>query len=133
MPKPPNLYCSDDLLQTLIEASNCSLILLAMRSKKKPIDVFDVANLLGLEILTADDLINTLLRFGLIIPTGKGDRYIITQAGLDMHSPIPSSSPFSFDPELPDKRDRLPSYAAFDRLPLRTYYYLHKKQSNNPL
>ena len=44
MLKPDPLYCSDDLLQSLIEASHCSFVLLAMRQEDKPIDVFELIN-----------------------------------------------------------------------------------------
>ena len=131
MPKPDPLYCSDDLLQSLIEASHCSFVLLAMRQHNKPIDVFDVADLLRLDIIAADDLVNMLLRFGFILPVKDGSRYTISQSGIDMLSPAPANSPFHFDPELPYTGDRLPSYIAFDLLPLRIHAYRTGKFSIN--
>ena len=131
MPKPPHLYCSDELIHALIEASHLSFILLVMRREDKPIDVFDVANLLDVEIIPSDYLLNTLLHFGFIIPIEDGDRYIITPAGIDMISPKPSNSPWDFDPELPYAGDRLPSYVAFDLLPLRIYAYRRLLNSND--
>ena len=95
MPKPPHLYCSDELIHALIEASHLSFILLVMRREDKPIDVFDVSNLLDVEILAADDLLHTLHHFGFIIPIDEDGRYIITPAGIDMISPKPSNSPLS--------------------------------------
>jgi hypothetical protein len=130
MTKSPPLYCSDDLLQSLIEASHCSFVLLAMRQEDQPIDVFDVADLLRLDIIAADDLVNMLLRFGFILPVKDGSSYTISQSGIDMLSPAPGNSPFKFDPSLPYAGDRLPSYIAFDLLPLRIYAY-RSKFSNN--
>ena len=123
MSKSDPLYCSDELLQSLIEASHCSFVLLAMRQEDEPIDAFDVADLLRVDILAADDIINILLRFGFILPVGQGARFTITQSGIDMLSPAPENSPFHFDPELPYSGDRLPSYIAFDLLPFRIYAY----------
>jgi len=130
MPKTSPLYCSDDLIHSLIEASHCSFVLLAMRREDKPIDVLDVANLLDLEIIPADNLLNTLLHFGFILPVEDGDRYVITPSGIDMLSPAPANSPFHYDPELPIDGDRLPSYVAFDLLPLRIYAYRSKFNSD---
>ena len=130
MPNPEPIYCSDDLIQSLIEASHCSFVLLALRQEDRSIDVFDVADLLRVDILAADDLVNMLLRFGFILPVEGGAKYTITQSGIDMLSPEPSDSPFHFDPTLPYSGDRLPSYIAFDILPLRIYAY-RRKFSNN--
>jgi hypothetical protein len=101
-----------------------------MRQKDEPIDVFDVADLLRVDIIAADDLVNMLLGFGFILPVGSGAKYTITQSGIDMLSPAPANSPFHFDPSLPYAGDRLPSYIAFDLLPLRIYAY-RSKFSNN--
>lgn len=131
MPKPDPLYCSDELLRSLVEASHCSFILLAMRREDKPIESFYIANLLSVDVLAAEDLINMLLRFGFILPVEDGDRYTITQSGIDMLSPAPGNSPFHFDPELPIQGDRLPSYVAFDLLPLRIYAYRRKFANDN--
>ena len=102
-----SLYCSDDLLQSLIEAAHCSFVLLAMHLEDTPIDIFDVADLLRVDILAADDLINLLLHFGFILPVGQGAMYTISQSGIDMLSPAPETSPFHFDPALPYVGDRL--------------------------
>ena len=128
--KPPPIYCSDELISSLVEASHCSFILLVMRREEKPINVYEIANLLSVEILAAEDLVNILLHFGFIVPIEKGDRYIITQSGIDMLSPKPANSPWHFDPELPYSGDRLPSYVAFDLLPLRIWSYRHRKFSS---
>ena len=84
----PSLYCSDDLIRSLVDAAHCSFVLIAMRREDKPIDVFDVANLLSAEILAADDLLNILLHFGFIPPVEDGDQYTITAPGVEMLSPI---------------------------------------------
>ena len=130
MSKKDPLYCSDHLFRSLVEASHCSFVLLAMRQEDQPIDVFDIADLLRVDILAADDIVNILLRFGFILPVGQGARYTITQSGIDMLSPAPENSPFHYDPALNIRGDRLPSYIAFDLLPLRIYAYRSKLSRN---
>jgi len=131
MPETPQLYCSDDLLHSLVKAAHCSFILLAMRNEDKSIDVFDVANLLSVETLAADDLVNTLLHFGFILPVEDGDQFTITASGVDMLSPQPENSPWHYDPELPNQGARLPTYVAFDLLPLRIWSYHRSLSSKN--
>lgn len=120
---PTELYCSDDLIRSLVDAAHCSFILMAMRREDKAIDVFDVSNLLSVEILAADDLVNTLLHFGFILPVEDGDLFTITASGVDMLSPNPENSPWKFTPEMANLGDRLPTYVAFDLLPLRIWSY----------
>ena len=120
---PSELYCSDDLIRSLVDASHCSFTLMAMRREDKPIEVFDVANLLSVEILAADDVINILLHFGFILPVEDGDQYTISASGSDMLSPHPENSPWQFTPEMASLGDRLPTYVAFDLLPLRIWSY----------
>ena len=126
---PTELYCSNSLIRSLVEAAHCSFILLAMRREDKPIDVFDVANLLSVEILAADDLLNTLLHFGFILPVEDGDQFTITASGVEMLSPNPENSPWQFTPEMASLGDRLPTYVAFDLLPLRIWSY-HRGLTN---
>jgi len=126
MPKSNPLHCSDELFQSLVEASHCAFILLAMYNKDEPLDVYDVADLLRVDILAADDIVSTLLRKGYIIPLGRSSRYEITQSGIDLLSPAPASAPGDIDPGVSDTTFRLPSYIAFDLLPLRILAFRSK-------
>ena len=126
MPKSNPLHCSDELYQSLVEASHCAFILLAMYNKEEPIDVYDVADLLRVDILAADDIVSNLLRKGYILPLGKSSRYVITQSGIDLLSPDPKSDQKNFDPDDSNTGFRLPSYIAFDLLPLRILAFRSK-------
>ena len=130
MTEPPDIQCSDDLFRSLIEASHCSFILLTLRRLDRPADIYDIANFLTLELLAAEELIDTLIHFGFVIPVGVGDKFIITPSGIDLISPRPLTSPWKFDPDLPYDGDRLPTYVAFDLLPLRIYSYRRGKLSS---
>jgi hypothetical protein len=131
MTDPTDIQCSDDLFRSLIEASHCSFILLTLRRLDRPVDIYDIANFLTLELLAADELIDTLIHFGFVIPVGSGDKFIITPSGIDLISPKPLNSPWAFDPALPYDGDRLPTYVAFDLLPLRIWSYHRSLSSKN--
>ena len=130
MTESPNIQCSDLLFKSLIEASHCSFILLTLRRLDRPADVYEIAELLSLEILTCEDLFDTLIKFGFVIPVENGDMFTITRSGIDLVSPKPLNSPWNFDPDLPYDGDRLPTYVAFDLLPLRIYSYRRGKFSS---
>ena len=123
MTDPLDLQCSDDLFQSLIEASHCSFILLALRRYDQPLRVSRIASLLFLNIKHAARLLDMLIRFGFILPVNNGDEFTITPSGIDLISPKPINQPWDFEPTLQLDGDRLPTYVAFDLLPLRIYSY----------
>ena len=123
MTDPLDLQCSDDLFQSLIEASHCSFILLALRRYDQPLRVSNIASLLSLNVKLAARLLDMLIRFGFILPVENGDKFTITPSGIDLISPKPVNQPWDFEPTLELDGDRLPTYVAFDLLPLRIYSY----------
>ena len=128
MPDTPELEISYDLFKSLIDATHCSFILLAMRRLSRPIDIQDVVSILSLNVKQAAIL---LVHFGFIIPVENSQAYTITQSGIEMISSKPDTSPFQFDPSCDIEGDRLPSYVALDLLPLRLYtYYLNKRSQD---
>ena len=64
-----------------------------------------------------------LIRFGFILPVNNGDEFTITPSGIDLISPKPVNQPWDFEPTLDLDGGRLPTYVAFDLLPLRIYSY----------
>jgi predicted transcriptional regulator len=131
MPDSLDLQCSDDLLQSLIEASNCSFILLALRRQDRPLELSNIANLLSLNIKHTSRLLDMLIRFGFVLPFENGDKFTITPSGIDLLCPKPARQPWDYDPTLNIDGDRLPSYVAFDLLPLRIYSYRRTISSKN--
>jgi predicted transcriptional regulator len=123
MPDSLDLQCSDDLLQSLIEASNCSFILLALRRQDQPLELSTIASLLSINNRHTSRLLDMLIRFGFVLPVENGFSFTITASGIDLLSPQPVRQPWDFDPTLKVDGDRLPSYIAFDLLPLRIYSY----------
>ena len=121
MPQPSGLHCSDDLFRALVDAAYCSFILLALRRIGDPLDSFEIAELLSLEILHCEDLLDTLIMFGLILPVEDGDKFTITPSGIELISPKPPQPPWEFDPTSQVEGDRLPTFVAFDLLPLRIW------------
>ena len=131
MPQPSELHCSDDLFRSLVDATHCSFILLAMRRLDQPLDSFEIAELLCLELLHCEDLLDTLINFGFILPVEDGDKFTIPPSGSDLISPKPLQPPWEFDPTLRVEGDRLPTYVAFDLLPLRIWSYRRGQFSSN--
>ena len=123
MPDSLDLQCSDDLLQSLIEASNCSFILLALHRQDQPLELSTIASLLSINNRHTSRLLDMLIRFGFVLPVENGFSFTITASGIDLLSPQPVRQPWDFDPTLKVDGDRLPSYIAFDLLPLRIYSY----------
>ena len=123
MPQPSELHCSDELFRSLVDAAHCSFILLAMRRLDQPLDSFEIAELLCLELLHCEDLLDTLIKFGFILPVEDGDKFDITPSGIELISAKPLQSPWKFDPTSQIEGDRLPTYVAFDLLPLRIWAY----------
>ena len=123
MTDPLDLQCSDDLFKSLIEASHCSFILLALRRYDRPLMAPKIAILLFLSIKHTARLLDMLIRFGFILPVNNGDEFTITPSGIDLISPKPVNQPWEFEPTLDIDGDRLPTYVAFDLLPLRIYSY----------
>ena len=130
MTKFNNLECSDDLFQALVEAAHCSFILLVLRRNDRPLKAATISNLLLLHFKHTQRLLDMLTRFGFVLPVEKGIYYTITESGADLISPKPSRQPWDFDPELDVDGDRLPTYVAFDLLPLRIYSYRRGAPSN---
>ena len=126
-----DLQCSDDLLQSLIEASNCSFILLALRRQDQPLELSSIASLLSLNTMHTSRLLDMLIRFGFVLPVENGDKFTITPSGIDLLSPQPIRQPWDFNPKLNLDGDRLPTYVAFDLLPLRIYCYRRSALSSN--
>ena len=123
MTNPLDLQCSDDLFQSLIEASHCSFILLALRRYDQPLRAPKIASYLALNIKHTARLLDMLIRFGFILPVNNEDEFTITPSGIDLISPKPVNKPWDFEPTLELNGDRLPTYVAFDLLPLRIYSY----------
>jgi hypothetical protein len=130
MTDPLDLQCSDDLFQSLIEASHCSFILLALRRYDRPLRVSRIASLLFLNIKHSARLLDMLIRFGFILPVNNWDEFTITPSGIDLISPKPVNQPWDFEPTLQLNGDRLPTYVAFDLLPLRIYSYRRTRSSS---
>jgi hypothetical protein len=95
MPQLCELHCSDDLFKSLVGAAHCSFILLAMRRLDQPRDSFEIAELLCLELLHCEDQLDTLIKFGFILPAEDGDKFTITPAGSDLISPKPLQPPWA--------------------------------------
>ncbi len=95
MPQSSELHCSDDLFRSLVDAAHCSFILLAMRRHNRPLDSFEIAELLSLELLHCEDLLDTLIKFGFILPVEDGDKFTMTPAGSDLISPKPLQPPWA--------------------------------------
>ncbi len=91
-----------------------------MRRHNRSLDSFEIAELLSLELLHCEDLLDTLIKFGFILPVEDGDKFTMTPAGSDLISPKPLQPPWELDPTLQVEGDRLSTYVAFDLLPLRT-------------
>ena len=123
MTDPLDLQCSDDLFQSLVEAAHCSFILLVLRRYDQPLRAPNIASFLALNIKHTARLLNMLIRFGFILPVNNGDEFTITPSGIDLISPKPVNQPWDFEPTLELNGDRLPTYVAFDLLPLRIYCY----------
>lgn len=132
MSEPTDISCSDDLFNCFIEASYCSFILLVLRRLDRPASVNEVADQLSLKFIACQDLFDLLLQFNFILPQKNSDKFIITPAGIELISPKPLSPPWEFDPLLPYEGDRLPTYIAFDLLPLRIYSFRRGIYSMNP-
>ena len=126
-----DLQCSDDLFQSLVEAAYCSFILLGLRRNDQPIEAADLACLLSLNAGLTGRVLDMLIRFGLVIPVENGDKFTITPSGIDLLSPQPVRQPWDFDPKLKIAGDRLPTYVAFDLLPLRIYSYRRSALSSS--
>ncbi len=131
MPDSLDLQCSDDLLQSLIEASNCSFILLALHRQDQPLELSTIASLLSINNRHTSRLLDMLIRFGFVLPVENGFSFTITASGIDLLSPQPVRQPWDFDPTLKIDGDRLPTYVAFDLLPLRIYSYRRTISSKN--
>ena len=114
---------SYDIFKALYDATLCSFVLLSMRQLHRPIDVKDVIQIFSLDKKKSLSLLETLLHFNYIVPVGGGKIYTITKSGADLISSKPSTSPFQYDPTYDVEGDRLPSYIAYDILPLRLYTY----------
>ena len=123
MPQPSDLHCSDDLFRCLVDACHCSFILLALRRLNRSLNSFEIAELLSLELPHCEDLCDTLIKFGFILPVEDGDKFTITPSGRDLISPKPIQPPWEFDPAPQVDGDRLPTYVAFDLLPLIIWSY----------
>ena len=130
MTDPLDLQCSDDLFKSLIEASHCSFILLALRRCDRPLRAPKIAILLFLSIKHTTRLLDMLIRFGFVLPVNNGDEFTITPSGIDLLSPKPVNQPWDFEPTLELDGDRLPTYVAFDLLPLRIYSYRRTRSSS---
>ena len=129
MTDPLDLQCSDDLFQSLVEASHCSFILLVLRRYDQPLRAPNIAHFLALNIKHTARLLKMLIRFGFILPVNNGDEFTITPSGIDLISPKPVNQPWDFEPTLELNGDRLPTYVAFDLLPLRIYSYRRTRSS----
>jgi len=118
-----DLQCSDDLFQSLVEAAYCSFILLVLRRNDRLLKASTIAHFLSLNTRHVGRLLDMLIRFGFVLPVENGFSFTITPSGIDLISPQPTNQPWDFDPTLKIDGDRLPTYVAFDLLPLRIYSY----------
>ena len=119
MTAPPPLHCSDHLLQALVEASNCTFILLAIRRQEQPLETAAIAKMLSLDARYIARLVDILIHFGFVCPVDNGEQIDLTPSGIDLLCSQPAQQPWN-----PNQGgDRLPSYVAFDLLPLRIYSY----------
>jgi len=123
MPDPPELIMSYNIFKALYDATLCSFILLAMRQLKRPIDAEDVIQIFSLNKEKSISLLEVLQHFQYIVPVGDSRIYTITRAGAELISSKPPTSPFQYDPTFDVEGDRIPSYIAYDILPLRLYTY----------
>ena len=130
MPAPREIIMSYSIFKALYDATLCSFILLLMKQISRPIDAKDVTRSFSLNRKKAFTLLEILLHFKYIVPVGDSRIYTITRAGADLISSKTPTSPFQYDPTFEVEGDRIPSYIAYDILPLRLYTYHLGKGSN---
>ena len=130
MPAPREIIMSYDIFKAIYDATLCSFILLLMKQVSRPIDAKDVTHNFSLTRKKALVLLEVLLHFKYIVPVGDSRIYTITSAGAELIGSKPPTSPFQYDPTYDGPGDRIPSYIAYDILPLRLYTYNLGKGSN---
>ena len=130
MPDPPELIMSYNIFKALYDATLCSFILLLMKQVDRPLDAHDLTRSFSLNKKKSISLLEVLQHFQYIVPGGDSRIYTITRAGAELISTKPPTSPFQYDPTFDVEGDRIPSYIAYDILPLRLYTYHLGKGSN---
>ena len=130
MPAPREIIMSYDIFKALYDATLCSFILLLMKQVSRPLDTQDITRSFSLTRKKALSLLEVLQHFKYIVPVGDSRIYTITRAGAELIASRPPTSPFQYDPTFEVEGDRIPSYVAYDILPLRLYTYHLGKDSS---